>query len=297
MAKDLFTPAWFPFYYGKFNSATQLFTAEAIGTYIIMLNYQWDNGGLPNDVDELCVLTKSSLKSVEKVLTKFDLMEDGLLWNVRLEEIREEQYAKYLKSKDKADRANATIRMKKLNPQEPTTERTTLPTTERSTSEQRNVNDTQIDIDVDIEVNKEVKNNIYIKSKRFEKPTEEQVAAYMIKYIEKKKLMPNVSALENEAEQYIAYYEKVGWIVGKAEKAMKSWQGAIVNWFNGKDLSLYSIKNNFENIKQIASSAIGENEAWAFRVAKHNEEHKKILIALLQKEGVVLINGKFTHNG
>lgn len=297
MAKDLFTPAWFPFYYGKFNSATQLFTAEAIGTYIIMLNYQWDNGGLPDDVDELCVLTKSSLKSVEKVLTKFDLMEDGLLWNVRLEEIREEQYAKYLKSKDKADRANATIRMKKLNPQEPTTERTTLPTTERSTSEQRNVNDTQIDIDVDIEVNKEVKNNIYIKSKRFEKPTEEQVAAYMIKYIEKKKLMPNVSALENEAEQYIAYYEKVGWIVGKAEKAMKSWQGAIVNWFNGKDLSLYSIKNNFENIKQIASSAIGENEAWAFRVAKHNEEHKKILIALLQKEGVVLTNGKFTHNG
>lgn len=297
MAKDLFTPAWFPFYYGKFNSATQLFTAEAIGTYIIMLNYQWDNGGLPNDVDELCVLTKSSLKSVEKVLAKFDLMEDGLLWNVRLEEIREEQYAKYLKSKEKADRANATIRMKKQNQSMPSTERTTLHTTERSASEQRNVNDTQIDVDVDIEVKKEVKNNIYIKSKHFEKPTEEQVAAYMIKYIEKKKLMPNVSALQNEAEQYIAYYEKVGWIVGKAEKSMKSWQGAIVNWFNGKDLSLYSIKNNFENIKQIASSAIGENEAWAFRVAKHNEEHKKILIDLLAKEGVVLIDGKFTHNG
>jgi uncharacterized protein YdaU (DUF1376 family) len=297
MAKDLFTPAWFPFYYGKFNSATQLFTAEAIGTYIILLNYQWDNGGLPNDVDELCVLTKSSQKSVEKVLAKFDLMEDGLLWNVRLEEIREEQHAKYLKSKEKADRANATIRMKKQIQPVPSTERTTLHTTERSTSEQRNVNDTQIDVDVDVEVNKEVKNNIYIESSRFVKPTEEQVAAYMVKYIEKKKLLPNVSALENQAEQYIAYYDKVGWLVGKAKNPMKSWQGAVVNWFNEKDLSLFSIKNNFDNIKQIASSAIGENEAWAFRVAKHNEENKKILIALLEKEGVVLIDSKFTHNG
>lgn len=166
MAKDLFTPAWFPFYYGKFNSATQLFTAEAIGTYIIMLNYQWDNGGLPNDVDELCVLTKSSLKSVEKVLPKFVLMEDGLLWNVRLEEIREEQYAKYLKSKEKADRANATIRMKKLTQPMPSTERTTLHTTERSASEQRNVNDTQIDVDVDNRLsndNKEIDTNVSIK--------------------------------------------------------------------------------------------------------------------------------------
>jgi uncharacterized protein YdaU (DUF1376 family) len=297
MAKDLFTPAWFPFYYGKFNSATQLFTAEAIGTYIIMLNYQWDNGGLPNDIDELCVLTKSSQKSVEKVLTKFDLMEDGLLWNVRLEEIREEQHAKYLKSKEKADRANATIRMKKEIQPVRSTERTTLHTTERTTSEQRNVNDTQIDVDVDIEVNKEIKNNIYIESSRFVKPTEEQVAAYMVKYIEKKKLLPNVSALENQAEQYIAYYEKVGWIVGKAEKAMKSWQGAVVNWFNDKDLSLFSIKNNFDNIKALKSAAVGENYNWAKRVAKNNEEQTAILVDMLAKEGVILIDGKFTHNG
>jgi uncharacterized protein YdaU (DUF1376 family) len=172
MAKDLFTPAWFPFYYGKFNSATQLFTAEAIGTYIIMLNYQWDNGGLPNDVDELCVLTKSSQRSVEKVLTKFDLMEDGLLWNERLEEIREEQHAKYLKSKEKADRANATIRMKKQILPVPSTERTTLHTTERSTSEQRNVNDTQIDVDVDNRLsndNKEIDTNVSTKKRRASK--------------------------------------------------------------------------------------------------------------------------------
>lgn len=149
--------------------------------------------------------------------------------------------------------------------------------------------------------NKIIDNNINIDTKnannRFIKPTEEQVAAYMINYIEKKKLMPNVSALENEAEQYIAHYEKVGWVVGKAKNAMKSWQGAIVNWFNGKDLSLYSIKNNFNNIKELKSAAVGETYNWAKRVAKNNEEHTAILVDMLAKEGVILIDGKFTHNG
>ena len=245
MAKDLFTPAWFPFYYGKFNSATQLFTAEAIGTYIIMLNYQWDNGGLPNDVDELCVLTKSSLKSVEKVLPKFVLMEDGLLWNVRLEEIREEQYAKYLKSKEKADRANATIRMKKLTQPVPSTERTTLHTTERSASEQRNVNDTQIDVDVDVDNrlsydNKEIDTNVSIKKKRASKITKRVSWAespyVKFEYFEKEWLgLDPIITKEGEVSTDrldIGYYYNIALNYGtnKPEKKYVNWALEAAKW-------------------------------------------------------------------
>jgi len=241
MAKDLFTPAWFPFYYGKFNSATQLFTAEAIGTYIIMLNYQWDNGGLPNDVDELCVLTKSSLKSVEKVLTKFDLMEDGLLWNERLEEIREEQHAKYLKSKEKADRANATIRMKKEIQPVRSTERTTLHTTERSASEQRNVNDTQIDVDVDNRLsndNKEIDTNVSIKKempKESNKHNFSQSPFYELKEFEQEFIRLGEIGLPNKkikpTEIDIEYYwnSAMDYGVDKSHK-YANWVVAVRSW-------------------------------------------------------------------
>jgi uncharacterized protein YdaU (DUF1376 family) len=266
MAKDLFTPAWFPFYYGKFNSATQLFTAEAIGTYIIMLNYQWDNGGLPNDVDELCVLTKSSLKSVEKVLPKFDLMEDGLLWNVRLEEIREEQHAKYLKSKEKADRANATIRMKKQILPAPSTERTTLHTTERSTSEQRNVNDTQIDVDVDNRLsndNKEIDTNVSIKkveAKESRKHNFSQSPFYELSAFEQEFIrlgdikMPNKEIKPTEID--IEYYWNSAMDYGvDISHKYAHWVIAVRSWIkNAPQRNKQIIYKKVEQLKEIYSN-------------------------------------------
>lgn len=97
MAKELFTPDWYPFFQRKFTSATQMFNAEEIGTYIVLLNYQWDNGGLPDDFSALCLLAKCTEPSIHKVIKKFEKKSDGLFWNKRLEEVRKEQLIRYEK--------------------------------------------------------------------------------------------------------------------------------------------------------------------------------------------------------
>lgn len=35
---------------------------------------------------------------------------------------------------------------------------------------------------------------------------------------------------EAEAEKFMAYYDSVGWVVGRSRKPMKSWQGAVQTW-------------------------------------------------------------------
>ena len=39
-----------------------------------------------------------------------------------------------------------------------------------------------------------------------------------------------------EGEKFKAYFDSVGWVVGKSRKPMKSWKGAMANWkFNWQD--------------------------------------------------------------
>jgi hypothetical protein len=84
--------------------------------------------------------------------------------------------------------------------------------------------------------------------------------------------------------------ESSSWLVSNWEK------GTEQPRFANKELS-EPLPDSFNDIKQIASAAIGENYNWAKRVAKNNEEHTAILINMLEKEGVILIDGKFIHNG
>lgn len=56
------------------------------------------------------------------------------------------------------------------------------------------------------------------KSKRFKKPTVEEVKAYC-----EEKGYTNV-----DAERFINYYESKGWLVGKSP--MKNWEKAVDNW-------------------------------------------------------------------
>lgn len=233
MAKDLFSPPWFPFYHGKFNSATQMFTAEAIGAYIILLNYQWDNGGLPNDIEEIMMLCKCSEKSAKKVMEKFYLREDGLLWNERLEEIRKEQEAKYLKSKVKADKANETIRKKKatFNDTYKETLNVTSKETKNDTLTQR-IKEEDIDIDNKNKI-KEKNNSLSSENPKrereiFVKPEFRDVANHMYNYAKTNSLNHQKEFISEQATLYIAHYESNGWIVGKTK--MKNWKAAAEGW-------------------------------------------------------------------
>ncbi len=157
--KELFTPEWYPFYQKKFTSATQLYNAEAIGAYIVLLNYQWDNGGLPDDTEELMALAKCSEQTLKRVIKKFTKLDDGLFWNKRLEVVREEQHRKYLINKARADKANATIKQRKKED----IQRPTL----RPTSKQRNDNVTYKDKEEDISKDIPKKEKLEDKNHRF----------------------------------------------------------------------------------------------------------------------------------
>ena len=64
---------------------------------------------------------------------------------------------------------------------------------------------------------KNIKENIKRKTEPFKKPTLEEVTAY----IQERK-----SPIDSE--RFYAYYESVGWIVGK--KPMKNWKMAVITW-------------------------------------------------------------------
>jgi len=84
--------------------------------------------------------------------------------------------------------------------------------------------------------------------------------------------------------------------------ASSKWEGItftkdLVEKWKSKIPKPIELPEIFNDIKTLKSAAVGENYNWAKRVAKNNEEHTTILVNMLEKEGVVLIDGKFTHNG
>jgi len=68
-------------------------TAEAVGAYIRLLDYQWVNEGLQDDDKVLLALAGCGRKALAAVRDKFPKDSDGMLRNPRLEEVRAEQEA------------------------------------------------------------------------------------------------------------------------------------------------------------------------------------------------------------
>lgn len=89
MAKEK-SPA-FQFYVKDFLTGTMIFTAEEIGGYILLLCEQWDKGSVPNDDTTLMRIARVKPKSLAAIRTKFDLCEDGLLRNDKMERVRKAQ--------------------------------------------------------------------------------------------------------------------------------------------------------------------------------------------------------------
>ncbi len=92
---------WFPFFVRDWLTDTRVMSMSCMarGAYIQLLALQWENGGLPNDFDQIKKLTgwddKASPLELEGVLQDcFVIGDDGLLRNERLMELRAEKVAK-----------------------------------------------------------------------------------------------------------------------------------------------------------------------------------------------------------
>lgn len=68
------------------------FSAEQCGAYILLLSYQWMNGFVPDDDSSICTIGRCSSAAVASLRKKFQKDEtDGVLRNLRLERVRQEQ--------------------------------------------------------------------------------------------------------------------------------------------------------------------------------------------------------------
>lgn len=95
---------------------------------------------------------------------------------------------------------------------------------------QMNTNDTDTVTDTETDTVTDIKeNNIKEKSKRFVKPTLEQVDAYC------RERNNNINA-----QTFIDFYEANGWVQGRAGKPLKDWKAAVRTWE----------KNNYNNISK-----------------------------------------------
>ena len=105
----------FQFYVQDFLTGTMHMSAEEIGAYILLLCHQWDKGALPDNDKDLLKISRTRLKILEQVKTKFVKGEDGLLRNARLEKEREKQAA-YKEKMAEAGRKSGEARRTKTEP-------------------------------------------------------------------------------------------------------------------------------------------------------------------------------------
>lgn len=91
MGKD---PAY-PLYAADFEMDTSGWDIEHIGLYYRLLNVEWVNGSLPNDIESLArigrITPKRFIPLWEVIKIKFHLNGDGGYLNNRMELIREEK--------------------------------------------------------------------------------------------------------------------------------------------------------------------------------------------------------------
>jgi uncharacterized protein YdaU (DUF1376 family) len=82
----------FQFYPGDFMRSTSMWDAIAVGVYIQLLCLQWDQGGIPNDLEKLERAVGKEVREVWEIVgPKFKAGKDGILRNQRLELVRKNQ--------------------------------------------------------------------------------------------------------------------------------------------------------------------------------------------------------------
>lgn len=85
----------FQFYANDFMDSTRFMEANAVGLYVRCLCIQWTQGGLPKDARTLSKGVGMDFEEFERawpaIASKFEVCDDGLLRNRRLEAVRSRQ--------------------------------------------------------------------------------------------------------------------------------------------------------------------------------------------------------------
>lgn len=99
----------FQFYPQDFLTGTADMSNAEVGAYIRMLCHQWDKTALPDDQKTLIRFCNGDKNGVAAARKKFDVGEDGMLRNRRLERTREDQ-ENYKANKSEAGKEGAKKR-------------------------------------------------------------------------------------------------------------------------------------------------------------------------------------------
>lgn len=86
MAKE--QKVYMPLMIGDWLKGTRGMKAEVRGVYINLLLFQWDNGFIPSDMDELCLIDPELPKVWDKLKDKFSEAGKGKLKNLKNDEVK-----------------------------------------------------------------------------------------------------------------------------------------------------------------------------------------------------------------
>lgn len=184
----------------KLQSVITKYGAVGIGVYWIIVEMLYQNGGeLPLDIARnISVAYFTDFKVVESVINDFDLFEnDGnVFWSVRIRQAIDN-------TKKVSDARKAASRQRWSRKQEKPENPESRKTASHPPAKEELSLFTQPE---------EQKKRTY-----FKPPTVEEVAAYV-----------KEKGYSVDAEQFVAFYESKGWMIGKNK--MQKWRAAVATW-------------------------------------------------------------------
>lgn len=195
----------------KLQSVITKHGAVGIGVYWIIVEMLYQNGGeLPLDIARnISVAYFTDFKVVESVINDFDLFEnDGnVFWSVRIRQTIDN-------TKKVSDARKAASRQRWSRKQENPESRKTAshPPAKEELILFTQPEEQKPDIPEDVPKPEEQKKRTY-----FKPPTVEEVAAYV-----------KEKGYVVDAEQFVAFYESKGWMIGKNK--MQKWRAAVATW-------------------------------------------------------------------
>lgn len=160
MAKD--QKVYMPLMIGDWLKGTRGMKAEVRGVYINLLLFQWDNGYIPSDMEELCLIDPELPKVWDKLKDKFSEAAPGKLKNLKNDEVKA-FWAKQRKNGKKGGKP------KDSNPQ-------TNPNHNPQTNPNHNLHN-DIDLDNDILKNKKEYENFEPEFSDYERWTDDVINA------------------------------------------------------------------------------------------------------------------------
>ncbi len=85
---------YFPLYYQRLLSSCTGWKDDELGAYLRLLIYQFDNGGIPDDMEEITRIAPSARKNWPRLAKKFEKNEAGEFINPVMDEIRQSRLKK-----------------------------------------------------------------------------------------------------------------------------------------------------------------------------------------------------------